>query len=400
MNSQVVIVGAGPAGALLAYLLSSRQIETTLIERHSDFAREFRGEILMPSGIRALADAGFSLDQISTSVPRVFEGYLNGRCFASLEGEDDGTLRPTAVSQPELLENLVSMAERTGSFQLLRGHTVRGISQDEHGRTSLRLATSGADHEKIIETPFLIGADGRSSLIRKRLGSAVRKTSAPLDVVWFKMPYPEAWSDPKVRFEFGKGHLLIAIRSADGLLQVGWIILKGTFGELRSKGIDEWVDTMCLHADSELAAHLARYRDRISKPILLDVVTDRVLGWSSPNTLLIGDAAHSMSPVGGQGVNIALRDAIVAANELVPAFRNGTDLNRAAANVEALRGPEIDRIQALAAIPPKIAMGRSRIHDLARFGISQLIGSKIGRARAGRIAQIFFDGVTTVQLTV
>jgi 2-polyprenyl-6-methoxyphenol hydroxylase-like FAD-dependent oxidoreductase len=400
MDAQVVIVGAGPAGALLAYLLSSRGIETILIERHSDFAREFRGEVLMPSGIRALVEAGFPLNQIATSVPDIFEGYLNGRRFVAIENADDGTLRPTAVSQPELLESLVAMAESTGSFQLLRGHSVRGLSQDADDCMNLRLVTSDADHEKTIKAPFLVGADGRSSIIRKRLGSAVQKKSTPLDVVWFKMPYPEAWTDSRARFEIGSGHLLIALRSADGLLQVGWIILKGTFGELRSRGIDQWVDTMCMHADSELAAHLTRYRDRLSRPFLLDVATDRVLGWSSPNTLLIGDAAHTMSPVGGQGVNIALRDAIVAANELVPAFRNGKDPNRAAANVEVLRGPEIDRVQTLASIPPRIVMGRSPVHALARFGISHLIGSRLGRARAGRIAAIFLDGVTNVKLTV
>lgn len=400
MDAQVVIVGAGPAGALLSYLLSSRGVETILVERQSDFAREFRGEILMPSGIRALADAGLSLDQIATSVPDTIEGYLNRRRFLFIESEDFGATRPTAVSQPELLEGLVAMAERTGSFQLHRGHTVRGMSRAESGLISLRLAASGSDHQNVIKAPFVVGADGRSSIIRNRLDPQVRKKSNPLDVVWFKMPYPESWNDSRVRFELGNGHLLIAVRSPDKLLQVAWIILKGSFGELRSRGVDEWVETMCAHADLELGTHLRELRDQLSRPFLLNAVTDRVLGWSSPNTLLIGDAAHTMSPVGGQGLNLALRDAVVAANLLVPAFRSGADPNIAAAKVEALRGPEIDRIQSLAAIPPKIAMGQSRFHDLARYAITHLAGSRLGRARGGAIASIFLDGVTKVELTV
>jgi len=218
--------------------------------------------------------------------------------------------------------------------------------------------------------------------------------------VWFKMPYPEAWKNSRAFFELGKGHLLIAVRSPDKLLQVAWVILKGTFGEFRSRGINEWVDTMCDHTDSELAAHLGKFRDQLSRPFLLDAATDRVVGWASPGVLLIGDAAHTMSPVGGQGINLALRDAIVAANQLVPALRKGDNPNAAAARVEVLRGPEIDRIQSLAAIPPRIAMGRSHFHALARYAITRLAGSSLARARGGAITSIFLDGVTEVKLTV
>jgi 2-polyprenyl-6-methoxyphenol hydroxylase-like FAD-dependent oxidoreductase len=400
MDAQVVVVGAGPAGALLSYLLSSRGVETILVERQSDFAREFRGEVLMPSGIRALADADLSLDEIATCVPDTFEGYLNQRRFILMENEDLGPIRPTAVSQPELLESLVAMAEKTGSFQFHRGHTVRGLSHEERGGITLRIAASGSDHEQMIKAPFVVGADGRSSIIRKRLAPQVRKKSNPLDIVWFKMPYPEAWKNSRARFELGKGHLLIAVRSPDKLLQVAWVILKGSFGALRSRGIDQWVDTMCEHADLELAAHLAQFRDQLSRPFLLNVVTDRVVGWASPGTLLIGDAAHTMSPVGGQGINLALRDAIVTANLLVPAFQKGSDPNSAAAQVEVLRGPEIDRIQTLAAIPPRIVMGRTRLHGLARHAMTRLAGSRLGRTRGGAIASIFLDGVTEVRLTV
>lgn len=400
MEAQVVIVGAGPAGALLAYLLSSRGIETVLVERQTDFSREFRGEILMPSGIRALREAGFPLERVSTSIPDTFEGYLNGRRFIEIDGTTLGPIRPTAVSQPEMLEALVALSEETGSFELRRGRTVRGLIRSDDGAISLRLATAGSDHEETIRVPYVVGADGRSSIVRKRLGPPVRKRSVPLDIVWFKMPYPESWSDARFRFEIGNGHLLIAVRAPDGLLQVAWVILKGTYGELRARGIDEWIDAMSKHADPELAAHLIQNRDRFSRPFLLDTVTDRVLGWSMPNTLLIGDAAHTMSPVGAQGLNLALRDAIVTANVLVPAFRGNGNLDRAAARVEALRGPEIDRIQSLAAFPPRLVMGRTRLHDAARWGLALVASSQFARARAGRLLSIFSDGLTTVRLTV
>lgn len=400
MEAQVAIVGAGPAGALLAYLLSSRGIETLLIERQSDFSREFRGEILVPSGIRALREAGFSLERISTSLPDTFEGYLNGRCFIKLDEMTLGDVRPTAVSQPEMLESLVALSETTGAFQLRRGSTLRGLVRGDNGGVSLRLATIGSDHEETIRVPYVIGADGRSSIVRKRLDPPVREKSLPLDIVWFKMPYPESWNDSRFRFELGSGHLLIAIRAPDGLLQVAWVILKGTYGDLRARGIDEWIDAMSQHADPELADHLIQNRDRFSRPFLLDTVTDRVLGWSTPNTLLIGDAAHTMSPVGAQGLNLALRDAIVAANVLVPAFRGNGKLDDAATQVEKLRGPEIDRIQSLAAFPPRLVMGQTRLHEAARRMVPLLANSRFARASAARLASIFLDGVTTVRLTV
>jgi 2-polyprenyl-6-methoxyphenol hydroxylase-like FAD-dependent oxidoreductase len=400
MEAQVAIVGAGPAGALLAYLLSSRGIETLLIERQSDFSREFRGEILVPSGIRALREADFSLERISTSLPDTFEGYLNGRCFIKLDEMTLGDVRPTAVSQPEMLEALVALSETTGAFQLRRGSSVRGLVRGDDGAISLRLATIGSDHEETIRVPYVIGADGRSSIVRKSLDPPVREKSLPLDIVWFKLPYPESWKDSRFRFELGSGHLLIAIRAPDGLLQVAWVILKGTYGELKARGIDEWIDAMSQHADPELADHLIQNRHRFSRPFLLDTVTDRVLGWSTPNTLLIGDAAHTMSPVGAQGLNLALRDAIVAANVLVPAFRGNGRLDDAATQVEELRGPEIDRIQRLAAFPPRLVMGQTRLHEAARRMVPPLANSRFARAGAARLASIFLDGVTGVRLTV
>jgi len=400
MEAQVAIVGAGPAGALLAYLLSSRGIETVLIERQTDFSREFRGEVLMPSGVRALGDAGVSLDSVSTIVPDRFEGYLNRVRFLEIDGATLDSLRPTVVSQPELLESLVALSEETGAFRLRRGGTVRGLVRESGAGITLRLSSSGSDHEETIRVPFVIGADGRSSIIRKRLAPPVRTKSLPLDVVWFKMPYPEAWTDSRFRFELGNGHLLIAIRAPDGLLQVAWVILKGSYGELRARGIDEWIQAMSQHADPELATHLIEHRREFSRPFLLDTATDRVLGWSSPSTLLIGDAAHTMSPVGAQGLNLALRDAIVAANVLVPALRGSGNVDEAAKQVEVQRGPEIDRVQLLAAFPPRLIMGTTRFHSAARRLIPIIAGSRFGRARAGALASTFLDGVTQVRLTV
>ncbi len=401
MDARIVIVGAGPAGALLAYLLSSRKIDTLLIERQTDFSREFRGEVLMPSGVRALEEAGIDLAAVSTVRPAFLEAYLQGRRIFELDARELEGPTPIAVSQPELLEHLVARAQQTGHFQLLRGATVRGIQQRD-GTISLRIKTTGEDREQTLHSSFLVGADGRGSIVRKRLAPQVRRRSAPLDVVWFKLPLPVAWKQPRFRFEIGGGHLLISLQAPDGLLQVAWVILKGTYGDLRQRGIEEWALEMAAHADPELSEHITAHCDAISLPFLLDVVTDRVLGWASPGALLIGDAAHTMSPVGAQGLNLALRDAIVTANQLVPAWRKGADLNLAASRVEILRGPEIDRVQRFAALPPRIIMGRSIFHTGLRRALTRLVGIPAIRKRAATslIVSTFLEGSETVRLEV
>lgn len=400
MDAQVAIVGAGPAGALLAFLLASRGVDTLLVERQSDFAREFRGEVLMPSGLRALSEAGISLDGIAHRAPEVLEGFLNGRRFVQIDAASLGPSPPMAVSQPELLEHLVAQALATGACELRRGHSVRAVTREDDGSIALRLAASGADRETTVRAPFAVGADGRSSIVRRALAHPVRQRSTPLDVVWFKVPYPADWPGSAFRFEAGNGHLLISVRAPDDRLQVAWVILKGTYGALRTRGIDQWIDAMCDHADPQLAAHLAREKANLTRPFLLDAVTDRVVGWSARGLLLIGDAAHTMSPVGAQGLNLALRDAIVAANLLVPAFRGAEALDDAAARVEALRAPEIDRIQRLAAIPPRIVMGRTKLHAFARRRIASAADSRLATALARRVGSAFLDGVTDVRLGV
>ncbi len=195
---------------------------------------------------------------------------------------------------------------------------------------------------------------------------------------------------------------------ADGLLQLAWVILKGSFGELKDRTIEQWADMMCAHVDRELAAHLREYRREISRPFLLNTVADCVEGWASPGMLLLGDAAHTMSPVGAQGLNLALRDAIVAANELVPALLSDRDsetkwrkcVDAAATRVEARRAPEIDLVQRLAGIPPRVVMGRTPVHALLRRAVARLAGTRFVRARAGRGMSIFLDGVTRVELRV
>jgi len=250
----------------------------------------------------------------------------------------------------------------------------------------------------------VIGADGRASVVRRRGGFEAKERGTPMDIVWTRLPWPESWGASRpARGYLAGGHLLIAFPSPEGGLQIAWIILKGSYGELKSRGIEEWVREMANHASGDLAPHLRANAGRVTRPFLLSAATDRVHGWARPGVLVIGDAAHTMSPVGGQGINVALRDAIVAANQLVPALRaraGAAALDAAAATIELERGPEIDRIQALAAQPPRLVLARGWLPRLLRRALPVLLRLPLARLGAGRTASLFLQGVTEVRLRV
>jgi 2-polyprenyl-6-methoxyphenol hydroxylase-like FAD-dependent oxidoreductase len=402
--ARVIVVGAGPAGASLALLLAGRGVETLLVERQSDFAREFRGEVLLPSGVDALHQMGVAglLEAIPHHRPDSVTLYLNRRVLFSFRiGDVDlGGFDPLAVSQPALLEALVAEAAKRPAFAFLRGASVRDLLRAPDGRVrGVRVA--GAEGERELAADLVIGADGRASAVRRRGNFSARENAPPMDVVWCKLPALPGLRG--ARAYLGRGHLLIAYHTWGEQLQIAWGILKGSFGELRRHGVAEWLGEMAAHVSDDLAAHLRAHAGALTHPFLLDAVSDRVTRWSAPGVLLIGDAAHTSSPVGGQGLNLALRDAIVAANHLVPALRAGAGpaaLDAAAARAEAERLPEIAAVQRAQALPPRIILSRAWWGEPARRALALLVQSPLGRRGAGAQARLFAFGTTDVKLAV
>jgi 2-polyprenyl-6-methoxyphenol hydroxylase-like FAD-dependent oxidoreductase len=400
--ARVIVVGGGPAGASLAFLLADRGVETLLLERQVDFAREFRGELLLPSGVQALEQMG--LGPVVRGAPHAEPDRLRvyfGRALA-LDLTLDPTLlgaAPLAVSQPALLEAIVAEASRRPAFRLLRGASVRDLLSEGGRVAGVRAHTTEGEVE--LRADLVIGADGRASAVRRRAGLAAREAAPPMDVVWCKLALPPGFRGAQAFV--GRGHLLIAYRSWDDRLQVAWAILKGSFGELRRRGIEGWVEEMALHVTPDLGAHLRAHGGEVHQPFLLDVVSDHVTRWTVPGALVVGDAAHTMSPVGAQGLNVALRDAIVAANRLVPALREGAApeaLDLAARAVESERRPEIEALQRLQALPPRVVLQRAWWGEPVRRLFGQLIRTSLGRRLAARGAAPFAFGTTEVALSV
>lgn len=402
--SRVVIVGAGPAGASLAYLLSNRGIDTTLIERRRDFTREFRGEVLMPSGIEALEQIGLAsvLAGVPSQEQQDLNLYMNGKLTLS-ETLDPSTFQnrlPLAVSQAALLEAIVEVSAQSPSFKFERGVAVKELVLD--GETVSGVLIRDDDGERVLQADLVIGADGRNSVVRKQMGVSNKHMNPPMDIVWCKLPCPENWQG--VQAYAGRGHLLMAYHTWDDSLQLGWVILKDTFGDFRSQGIAAWLEEMANHVSPELAAHLATHQDAVQKPFLLSAVSDCVECWSKPGVLLIGDAAHTMSPVAGQGINLALRDTIVAANHLIPELsRTEVDpvsLNKAQHAIEEERMQEVEYIQALQAQPPKLLLSRAWWGEPLRRLAGLALSNRRIRLMAAKRAAVFPFGVVTVQLRV
>jgi len=401
---RVAIVGAGPAGAALAYLLARRGIGVVLIERQSDFAREFRGEGLMPGGVDALQQMGLGreLDALPQARMSRLEVFLNGRRELVLDLSDlpAQTPMPRFVSQPPLLEMLVAQAAKFPGFELLRGVTVRDLVHDGPRIAGVRV-DGGFEGVREVRADYVIGCDGRASVVRKRAGLERPREAQSFDVVWCKLPLPE-FMRGTARGCIGRGHFAICFESPDGGLQLGWAIDKGTFGDIRRGGIEHWIGELAANVPDDLAAWIRAHAGSVSSPFLLDVVCDHLDVWNAPGVVLLGDAAHPMSPVGAQGINIALRDAVVAANHLGPAllrFADPAELDAAALAVATERLPEVKQIQALQAGPPRMMLQQT---PLARFVMRVVVPfamrTGISRLLFTRVFPRFALGTTKVTL--
>ncbi len=400
---RVAIVGAGPAGAALAFMLARRGIAVTLVERQSDFAREFRGEGLMPGGVEALAQMGLGADLESLPQARIeaLDVYLNRRHRLHIDASalPPETPLPRFVSQPALLEMLVAQAGKHAGFELLRGASVRDLMHGAGRVTGLRVDGAGGTRE--LPADFVIGCDGRASLVRKRANLERPREAQGFDVVWCKLPLPP-FMRGRLRGCVGRGHLAIVFEAPDGLLQLGWAIDKGTYGDIRRAGIEHWIEELAATVPDDLAGWIRGHAREVSQPFVLDVVCDHLDVWSAPGVLLLGDAAHPMSPVGAQGINIALRDAVVAANHLGPALlRRDTpdELDRAARRISEERLPEVKEIQALQRGAPAVLFQRTLGARLL-MGIVVPFALRTGLARlaVARVFPRFARGTRAVRL--
>ncbi|MGA8576850.1 MAG: FAD-dependent monooxygenase [Candidatus Cybelea sp.] len=347
-DPQVIVVGAGPAGLVLALLLSRSGIRVTVLEQSATFAREFRGELLQPGANRILRD--LDLRERILALGYAFPPGLDIRdgrktirfelppVFDSRRG--DGIM---IVPQQKLLELLAVEASKHSNFRLVMGcfacELLRGADSVSGVRAQLR---SGA--EVIVRAPLVVACDGRFSAIRRAAGIGVRESPVPFDLVWFSAPNPGTLPD-RIHLRVARNQMFVTFASRSNQLQIGWFVHKGKYARLRAQPFAETVNHIAAHVPTELERTVRLGLNGWHDLSLLPAVSQVAERWSQPGLLLLGDAAHPMSPSMGQGINVAIYDSVVAAQRLVPAFAAGASLDEASRAIEKQRRPAIAATQ-------------------------------------------------------
>jgi 2-polyprenyl-6-methoxyphenol hydroxylase-like FAD-dependent oxidoreductase len=315
------IVGAGPAGAVLALLLARRGISVLLLEAHGDFEREFRGDTIHPSVMEIMEALGLAdrlLEMRHTKIRSLTiqtdDGPATIADFSRLK-----TPYPfiTLLPQARFLEFVTGEARRLPHFRLVMGAHVRELIDEDGAMRGVRYL--GRDGWYEARALLTVGADGRFSRIRQVAGLEPIATSAPMDVLWFRLPRRP--DDPEGAIGvFRPGRILVFLDRSDHW-QVGYVFPKGGYQKLRAGGVEA--------LRRSIAELVPQFADRVevlkewTQVSLLSVESNRLRRWYRPGLLLIGDAAHVMSPVGGVGINYAIQDAVVAANVLAGPLKAG-----------------------------------------------------------------------------
>ena len=345
------IVGGGPAGTTFALFLARHGIPVTLLEMHKDFDREFRGDTIHPSTLEVLDQIG-----VAAALHQMPHSKISGPTFQFPDGPfrpfDLGRLKTKfpyilLVPQSRFLEFIAEEAAKYPSFRLVMRGNVRKLVEENGVTCGVRYLGPDGWHE--LRASLTVGADGRFSQLRQLAGIEPVKTSPPMDVLWFRLPrLPQ---DPEVPSGLlggiGRGRILIVLDRAD-YWQTGLVFPKGHYQELRTQGV-EAIRQSILEIEPRLSKHVESLTDW-QQFSLLSVESSRCTRWHKPGLLLIGDAAHVMSPVGGVGINYAIQDAVVAANVLTGPLKAGAVAESDLAEVQRQREWPVRLIQRMQSV--------------------------------------------------
>jgi 2-polyprenyl-6-methoxyphenol hydroxylase-like FAD-dependent oxidoreductase len=322
ITTTCAIAGGGPAGMMLAFLLARAGVEVVMLEKHADFFRDFRGDTIHPSTLELMVELSL-LDQF-LKLPHQKVEHFGAQVGDQHLTIVDLTHLPThckyiaLMPQWDFLKFIADQGKRYRSFDLrMRAEAADLI--EENGRiVGVRACTPDGDLS--IRADLVVGCDGRHSTVRDKAGLKSDDYGAPMDVLWFRLSRRE--SDQAETFgHIEPGRMMVMLNRGD-YWQCAFVIPKGGIERVHAAGLDAF-----RNAVAEMSPYLA---DRVGElksfddVKLLTVTIDRLRQWWRPGLICIGDAAHAMSPIGGVGVNLAIQDAVAAANRLAMPLKSGT----------------------------------------------------------------------------
>ena len=322
VQTRCCIAGGGPAGMMLGVLLARAGVDLLVLEKHADFLRDFRGDTVHPSTLELMHELGWleSFLQRPHQELREIGGYVGDERVLVADFSHLPTRCRFVAFMPQwdFLDFLAERARRYPTFHLEMEAEVVDLLVGEDTVAGVTAKTPRGPLE--IRAPLTIGADGRHSVVRERAGLRVDELGVPIDVLWMRLS--RRAHDPGQTFGYLRaGHVLVMLDRGD-YWQCAFVIPKGGYDELRRQGLPSLRDT--------IAAMVPFLRDRVGELAdwdavqLLTVKIDRLREWQRPGLLCIGDAAHAMSPIGGVGINLAVQDAVAAANLLFEPLRRGS----------------------------------------------------------------------------
>jgi 2-polyprenyl-6-methoxyphenol hydroxylase-like FAD-dependent oxidoreductase len=343
----VAIAGGGPGGMLLGHLLARAGIEVTVLESRGDFDRDFRGDSLHPYTLELLDELGLAAEllELDHFKAKTFRFHTPAGAFSTADYHRLDTPFNYVALMPQVrfLDFLAAESRKLPNFTLKMGAKATGLLETPDGAVS-GVRYRGQDGPQELATSLVVGADGRFSTVRRLAGMDARSLGATTDILWFRLP--RSTDDPPdadLDLYFGPGSYVGVLGGVTDW-QVGYSIGKGEFAAVRDRGVEP--------IRAFLRAHVPWLGDRahlltdFSQTTLLSVDISRVDRWHREGLLLIGDAAHVISPVGGNGILMAVQDAVAAANRLIGPLRGGTlpalDLD----TVRQDRIAAIERVQA------------------------------------------------------
>jgi 2-polyprenyl-6-methoxyphenol hydroxylase-like FAD-dependent oxidoreductase len=319
METTVCIIGGGPAGIMLGYLLARAGVPVTVLEKHTDFFRDFRGDTIHPSTLQLLHELGLLDPFLALPHSKISQmrGIIGGREFVMADTSHLPTVAKYVALMPQwdFLNFLSAEAAKFPTFDLRMGWEATGLLRDQNQITGVLAQTPNGPVE--IRATLTVGCDGRHAISRDAAHLNVIEQGVPIDVLWMRIPRRP--TDPENALGYiNYGRALILINRND-YFQCAYIIAKDSFPKIQQQGLAAFQASIAQLAPF-LAGRTAEL-DSWDKVKLLTVQINHLERWSIPGLLCIGDAAHAMSPVGGIGINIALQDAVAAANILAEPLR-------------------------------------------------------------------------------